>query len=291
MIERLESAAQVRSPIPARAGIGLRAPHHAVLIADRPEVGWLEVHSENYFADGGAQLEHLARARALYPISVHGVGLSLGSADALDGEHLRKLKRLVHWLQPGLVSEHLSWSSVDGVFLNDLLPLPYTQEVLAHLDRRITQVQEYLGREIAIENISSYLRYPIPQLDEAEFLGELAQRAGCGLLIDINNIHVSARNHGFDAARYLCAISPRHVRELHLAGHTATQHDGREILIDTHSAPVSTAVWSLYELALARFGPVPTLIEWDAELPALQVLVREAARAESLLEGAHARAA
>jgi uncharacterized protein (UPF0276 family) len=278
----------VRGSIPAQAGIGLRAAHHEAIVREHPAIGWLEVHSENYFADGGAQIEHLAKARALYPLSLHGVGLSLGSTDPLDTEHLRKLKRLVQWSEPAFVSEHLSWSSVDGNFLNDLLPLPYTEEALTHMIQRVQQVQDFLGRQILIENISSYLQFNGVQLAEWEFLAGLANESGCGLLVDVNNVYVSACNHGFDAHQFLSALPRTTVQELHLAGHSLNHYGDREILIDTHSAPVCDAVWKLYAHALSCFGPLPTLLEWDTDIPALDVLVAEAKKAGPYLEYAHA---
>jgi uncharacterized protein (UPF0276 family) len=278
-------------PIPAIAGIGLRAPHQERLLRERPAIGWLEVHSENYFADGGLQIERLMAARATYPLSLHGVGLSLGSTDPLDRDHLRRLQRLVGWSEPAFVSEHLCWGSVHGTHLNDLLPLPQTEEALLHMIARVRQVQEELGRQVLIENISSYLQFTHSQLTEWDFLTALASETGCGLLVDVNNIYVSACNHGFDARRYLAAL-PRHaVQELHLAGHSRNRYGEREILIDTHSAPVADAVWELYDVALQCFGPVPTLIEWDAELPALEILLAEAGKADRHLERVHALAA
>jgi uncharacterized protein (UPF0276 family) len=275
-------------PVPATAGIGLRTPHHAEILRDRPAIGWFEVHSENYFADGGMQIEHLLNTRSSYPLSLHGVGLSIGSTDPLDREHLRRLKRLVERCQPALVSEHLSWGSVAGTHLNDLLPMPMTEEALLHMIARVGEVQDYLGRRILIENPSTYLRFSDGELTEWEFLTTLASHADCGLLVDVNNVYVSARNHGFDAADYLAALPRERVGELHLAGHTVKHFGEREILIDTHSAPVCDAVWALYEHALECFGPVPTLIEWDAEIPALEVLLSEAAQANRRLERLHA---
>jgi uncharacterized protein (UPF0276 family) len=287
----MDPVANAAGTIPAQAGIGLRAAHHEVVVGERPDVAWLEAHSENYFGDGGAQIDHLAKARALYPLSLHGVGLSLGSTDPLDPVHLRKLKRLVDWSEPAFVSEHLSWGAVDGTFLNDLLPLPYTDEALDHMIVRVDQLQNHLGRQILIENISTYLQFNGAQLPEWEFLSALARESGCGLLIDVNNIYVSAHNHGFDAYHYLSAVPREYVRELHLAGHSINRYDAREILIDTHSAPVCDAVWQLYRHALACFGPLPTLIEWDTDIPALAVLVAEAAKADRILERVHAVAA
>lgn len=277
--------------IPARAGIGLRSPHHADLLEVQPDLAFVEVHSENFFADGGAQIEFLARVRELYPVSVHGVGLSLGSTDPLNREHLWRLQRLVQTTQPTLVSEHLSWGSVDGIYLNDLLPLPYTEEALSHMVERVRTVQDYLGQQILIENVSSYLRYAHSPIEEWDFLAALAEEADCGLLLDVNNVYVSSRNHGFDARKYLAKLPATRVREIHLAGHSINRYSDREILIDTHSRPVCDDVWSLYCVALERFGPTPTLIEWDADLPPLQGLVAEARKADRLLEHCHALAA
>jgi uncharacterized protein (UPF0276 family) len=279
------------SSIPARAGIGLRAEHYAAVLETRPPVGWLEVHSENYFGAGGKPLHYLECIRAHYPLSLHGVGLSIGSTDPLDRRHLGKLKALIRRFEPALVSEHLSWSSVDGRYLNDLLPLPYTKEALYHLVARVARVQDVLGRQILIENPSSYLQYVGSTIPEGEFLAELAERTGCGVLLDVNNIYVSARNHGFDAGAYLRAI-PRHVvQEIHLAGFTVNRFEDGEILIDTHNRPVYPAVWALYRQAVHRFGRIPTLIEWDTDLPELAVLVDEARRADAILEERHAQAA
>ncbi len=281
----------VQGSIPARAGIGLRAVHHDALLEMRPAVGWLEAHSENYFADGGAQLEYLSRLRELYPLSLHGVGLSLGSVDELDGDHLRRLKRLVDRFEPGLVSEHVCWGSIGGVHLNDLLPLPYSAEALRHLARRVSQLQDALGRQVLLENVSSYLEFTTSEMPEWEFLAALARESGCGLLLDVNNVYVNARNHGFDARTFVSHIPPALVGEIHLAGHSVNRFDDREILIDTHSTHVCAEVWELYEFALAHCGPVPTLIEWDTDIPALDVLVAEAAAADRRLEQALARAA
>ncbi len=282
-------------PIPAQAGIGLRSAHHDEFLARRPRVPWVEVHSENFFADGGRQLQVLDAVRRDYGVSLHGVGLSLGGSDPLDPDHLRRLRRLVQRVEPALVSEHVCWSSADGIFLNDLLPMPCTQAALHHLAARISAVQEFLGRQILVENVSSYLEFDGAEMTEWDFLAQLARRAGCGILLDVNNIYVSAENHGFPAHNYLRGIPSELVGEVHLAGHTAV--DG--ILIDTHSVPVADAVWALYRDALRLLGPVPTLIEWDAELPTLDRLVAEATKAEqqaalawrSAAGSAHARVA
>jgi len=274
-----------------RAGIGLRAIHHDEVIARSPAVGWLEAHSENYFGRGGAPRRVLATIRRSYPLSLHGVGLSMGSTDPLDATHLGEVVQLTRELEPMLVSEHLSWASVGGRFTNDLLPLPYTEEALQHMVSRVGQVQDALGRQMLIENVSSYLQFAHSQIDEWDFLAELARQSGCGLLLDVNNVYVSAMNHGFDALRFINGIPCGLVQEMHLAGHSIHTVGGREIRIDTHSAPVCDAVWSLYSAALERFGPVPTLIEWDSEIPALDVLAAEARKADCMLERHHARAA
>jgi hypothetical protein len=278
---------RIASPIPVSAGIGLRAPHCRDVIETRPDVGWLEVHSENYFGDGGAPLYHLERARELYPVSLHGVGSSLGSADPLNRDHLRRLKQLIHRIEPGLVSEHLCWSSIDGRYLNDLLPLPYTEEALDHMVARIVEVQDFLGRQILIENLSTYLQYTHSAMPEWEFVAAVVERADCGLLFDVNNIYVSARNHGFDPLVYLRAMPAARVREIHLAGHMVKHYDDGEILIDTHNARVCDDVWALYRAAIEHLGARPTLIEWDSDLPALPVLVEEAHLAQDILEHVH----
>ncbi len=286
------SAAQQRTtcagPIPAKAGIGLRAQHYCEVLQRRPAVAWLEVHSENYFGDGGPPLYYLERIRARYPLSLHGVGLSLGSTDPLNTWHLNKLKALIERFEPDLVSDHLSWSSVDGRYLNDLLPLPYTEEALTHMVARLGDVQAHLGRQLLVENPSTYLQYEFSPIPEQEFISELARRSGCGILLDVNNIYVSAVNHGFDACGYLEAIPPQLVQEVHLAGFTVNRFDAGEILIDTHNRTVAPEVWTLYRQALRRLGPVPTLIEWDTDIPALDVLLEEAHRADMLLAERHA---
>ena len=265
--------------LPVSAGIGLRAVHHHELLARTPAVGWLEVHSENFFGAGGEPLQVLARARERYPVSLHGVGLSLGSSDELSQRHLAQLKALADRLQPAAISEHLCWSSIGGRYLNDLLPLPYTHEALDLVCARIEAAQHYLGRRLLIENLSSYLQFRGADMPEWDFLASVARRTGCGILLDVNNIHVSAANHGFDPLRYLAAIPVESVGEIHLAGF----EEDAGLLIDTHSRPVHDQVWQLYQQALARFGAQPTLIEWDNDIPALDTLIAEAARAQALL--------
>ena len=271
--------------LPAQAGIGLRGPHVGEVLARRPPLPWLEIHPENYLG-GGPAVRALLAIRQDYPLSVHAVGLSVGGADGVDRRHLGRIKSLVDRLEPALVSEHLAWSQVGGTYLNHLLPLPYTEESLAVVCRNIDAVQSTLGRRVLIENPSGYLRFATSTIPEPEFLAALARRTGCGLLCDLNNIHVTAENLGLDAAAYLAALPPEAVGELHLAGHSANDADGRRVLIDDHGSPVSPAVWALYERALERFGPLPTLIEWDTDLPPLDVLLDEARRADARLRRA-----
>ena len=264
------------------AGIGLRARHCREFIETHPPTGWLEVHSENYFGDGGYDLHVLDQVRDRYPLSLHGVGLALGSTrdDPRVERHLSLLKRLVERSQPALVSEHLCWGAHGGRHFNDLLPLPYIREALDHMADRIDRVQEALKREILIENISAYVEWKEAEMSEFEFLAALAKRAGCGILLDVNNLYVNAVNHGTDSHAAMAALPRASVREIHLAGHLVTE-DG---LIDDHGSRVAPAVWALYDAALARFGPVPTLIEWDTDVPALAVLLDEAACAGAKLE-------
>ncbi len=269
--------------IPAQAGIGLRSTHHREVLHDKPAVAWLEIHSENFFDAGGPNRRYLDAVREHYPLSLHGVGMSLGSTDPLDMEHLARLKALIARCEPGLVSEHLSWSSVAGRHMNDLLPLPYTEEALSHICQRIEQTQDYLGRQILIENLSSYVRFNHSTLPEWEFLAAVAKRTDCGILLDVNNIYVSAVNHDFDPYLYIQAMPSTAIQEIHLAGH----HDTGDCLIDTHGTPVSDKVWQLYRYALRCHGSKPTLIEWDTDIPTLPVLLQEAAKAKAIMEATH----
>jgi len=272
--------------MPAAAGIGLRFQHHQAFRDTRPRVAWLEAHTENYMG-GGTPLSYLDRIRRDYPISLHGIGLSLGSAEGIDGIHLERIRRVVERFEPGLVSEHLSWSTVGGTYLADLLPLPMTEEALDLVCSNVDRVQAYLERRILIENPSSYLCFKHSSIPEWEFLAAVAQRTGCGILCDVNNVYVSASNHGWDASTYLAALPIEAIGEIHLAGHSVRQiHDERVLRIDDHSSRVAPAVWALYAEALARFGQVPTLIEWDTDVPALDVLLDEAAQATRYLERA-----
>ena len=287
----MDTRVSAPKPIPVRTGIGLRAPHRRELLERRPAAAWLEVHSENYFAEGGRAVAELDALRRDYPLSLHGVGLSLGSADPLNDDHLSRLKRVVERYAPALVSEHLCWVSYGDAYLHDLLPLPYTEEALTHVVLRIQAVQEQLGRQILIENVSSYLEFEHSAMPEWEFLREVAARSGCGILLDVNNVYVSAVNHGFDAHAYLAAVPADAVQEIHLAGHTRREVEGVELLLDTHDQQVAEPVWALYRHALALTGPKPTLIEWDSALPTLDILLDEARKADEQLEARHAAAA
>lgn len=269
-----------REPVPAQAGIGIRHVHFREMLERLPAVGWLEAHSENYFGDGGQPLLYLEQLRTHYPLSLHGVGMAVGSATPLDETHLRKLKTLCDRFEPGLVSEHLCWGRVGEYHLNELLPLPYTEEALAHVSARIGQVQDYIGRRILIENLSSYLEYEHSTIPEWDFLVETARRSGCGILLDVNNIYVNACNFDFDPRAYIDAIPADLVGEIHLAGFE--KKDG--LLIDTHSRKVCDDVWDLYAHAIRRIGACPSLIEWDADIPALDVLLDEASKAQAVLE-------
>lgn len=263
-------------------GIGLRAPHLAEIIATPPPIDWLEVHTENYLG-GGPAPRALARIRSERAISLHGVGLSLGSAGGLDRAHLARVVELSRRIEPALVSEHLSWSIAGGAYLNHLLPLPYTEESLALVAAHVTLAQEALGRPLLVENPSSYLRFRHSPIPEPQFLAELARRTGCSLLCDVNNVFVSCRNLGQDPDAYLDALPVSAIGEIHLSGHARNEADGQVILIDDHGSRVSDEVWALYAQALERFGPRPTLIEWDTDIPSLAVLLDEARRAAAAI--------
>ncbi len=265
------------------AGIGLRGPHFDAFLDGRPDTAWLEVHSENFFGNGGFDLHVLDHVRARYPLSLHGVGLSIGSADGLRAAHLDKLARLVDRVQPALVSEHLCWGAFGDRHFNDLLPMPFTAEALATVSDRVDEAQTRLRRTILIENVSSYVQWRDSTLSESEFLAALVNRAGCGLLLDVNNVYVNACNHGFDATAAIDAIPLGSVHEIHLAGHLASG----DVLIDDHGSTVAPVVWDLYEHALRRFGAVPTLIEWDTDVPPLADLLGEAAKAQAVMQRVH----
>ncbi|WP_448203841.1 MNIO family bufferin maturase [Azospirillum sp. sgz302134] len=280
------STAPAPSPspsIPPRAGVGLRHRHVADFLTAPPDVAWIEVHSETYLAAGGPRLRALEAIRRDFPLSCHGVGLSLGSADGVDPRHLERLAVLYARLQPELVSDHLAWSSAGGAYLNDLLPLPYTEEALETVRRNVEQVQEALKRPILVENPSRYLSFAQSTIPEPEFLAELARRTGCGLLLDVNNIHVSAHNVGLDPLHCLSALPAGAVGEIHVAGHAVHDTGRGTLLIDDHGSTVADPVWDLLAEALRRTGPRPVLVEWDTRVPELPVLLAEAVRADRLL--------
>jgi len=271
--------------LPPGAGVGLRHPHVVHFLEERPRTAFLVVHSENYMSAGGPRRRALFDLARYYPLSLHGVGLSLGSAEGLDTAHLARLKALLADYAPALLSEHLSWSVHDGAYLNDLLPLPYSEEALDLVARNVDRAQEALGRTLLIENPSSYLAFAQSTLDEPAFLAELVRRTGCGLLLDVNNVYVSARNQGFDAEGYLARLPLAAVGEIHLAGHSLRRFGDETLLIDDHSSRVAEPVWALYRRVLALAGPRPTLIEWDSAIPAPAVLLAEAQQADRILAG------
>ncbi len=275
--------------IPARAGIGLRAPHYREMASRRPPLAFLEVHSENYFGDGGPPHFYLEQLRQDYPLSLHGVGLSLGSGDPLDPAYLAKLKQLTDRYQPALVSDHLCWTSAGGTHAHDLLPLPFTRAMVNHVAARIRQVQDALGRRILVENASSYVAFAESEMTEWAFVNEVVAEADCLLLLDVNNAYVNAVNHGFDAREYLGAMPSARVAEIHLAGFDTDER--AQCLVDTHGKPVHAPVWALYRDTVRRIGPRPTLIEWDADIPPLDVLLAEASRANAILDETDALAA
>jgi uncharacterized protein (UPF0276 family) len=265
-----------------RTGIGLRLPHIAEVVATRPSAGWLEIHPENFLANPHAT-ELLIELSQLYPISVHTVGVSIGSASGLDRSHVRRVRTLIDLIDPVLVSGHLAWSTHIGEYLNDLLPLPYDEETLRLLASHIAEVQEALGRPYLVENPSSYVGFGASTMSEVEFLAELVRRTGCQLLCDVSNVHLSAHNMGYNAYEYIEGLPADAIGELHLGGFTPEEDEanpGQELLIDTHATVVAEAAWNLYAYAIRRFGPKPTLIEWDNDIPPLATLMGEAARAD-----------
>ncbi|MGK7876051.1 MAG: DUF692 domain-containing protein [Xenococcaceae cyanobacterium] len=261
-------------------GIGLRSPHYQDILTHKPAVPWFEVLSDNYLSPGGLPLHHLEQVRQDYPVTLHGVGMSLGSTDPLNLDYLAHLKRLAERIEPAYISDHLAWISVNGQYLNDLVPLPYTEAVIDRLAKRILQAQEFLGRRILIENPCPYVTFTDSTMPEWVFIQGLVEKADCDLLLDVNNIYVSATNHGFDPLDYLDAIPAKRVKEIHLAGY----EEREDYLFDTHGYPVHPPVWQLYQAALERFGSVPTLIEWDTDIPGFEVLMAEASKAEEHLK-------
>ena len=271
--------------LPNVPGVGYKPQHYSDILANSEPVGWLEVHAENYMGDGGRPIAQLKYLSERFPISVHGVGLSIGGQDALDQDHLERLKKLCDWLQPASFSEHLAWSTHDSHFLNDLLPLPYTPATLSRVADHIDQLQSHLGRQILLENPSSYLAFAESTFEEPDFLREIAKRTGCGLLLDVNNVFVSATNLKMSAQAYIDAFPLAQVGEIHLGGHDEDEDDlGAPLLIDSHGREVADPVWSLLDYTLARSGPRPLLIEWDNDVPDWPTLRAEARRAETVLE-------
>ena len=271
--------------VPARAGVGYKPQHLNDILAAPDSTGWLEVHAENYMGDGGPQLAQLRHLRERFPISCHGVGLSIGSEGSLDLEHLARLKKLVDWLNPSIFSEHLAWSSHDVGFLNDLLPAPYNTTTLDKVCEHIDQVQDVIGRQMLLENPSVYVMFEQSTMGEIDFLKQVVDRTGCGLLLDVNNIYVSCTNQQTSAEEYLSEFPVEHIGEVHLGGHDAQVDDfGDPLLIDSHNNPVVDPVWSLYETLVARTGPLPTLIEWDNDVPDWPVLANELRLADNILQ-------
>jgi uncharacterized protein (UPF0276 family) len=287
MVDNRLRATRVARTLPDRSGVGLKPEHVDQILRERPSLGFFEIHAENYMGAGGPPHRRLEAIRALYPLSLHGVGLSIGSPKPLDRAHLARLATLAQRYEPGLFSEHLAWSSHDEGYLSDLLPLPYTQETLATVCEHVDQVQEALARPMLLENPSTYVVFEESTIPETDFIRQIATRTGCGLLLDVSNVLVSATNHGFDARAYLDAFPLDRVAEIHLAGFAESEDDaGHPLLIDAHDSPVRDGVWDLYREVIARRGAVPTLVEWDNAVPEWPVLRDEARRAEAAMAAA-----
>jgi uncharacterized protein (UPF0276 family) len=283
---------RIDAAIPPRGGIGLKAEHYRVILEEKPDLGFFEIHAENYMGAGGLPHHYLAAIRERYPISLHGVGLSIGGARPLDREHLGKLRALSERYEPGLFSEHLAWSSHETGYLADLLPLPYTTETLARVCGHIDETQEAVGRQMLLENPATYVTFEESTYAEADFIAEIAQRTGCALLLDVNNVFVSATNHGYDPRAYLAAFPLDRVGEIHLAGHAPqSDEDGRPLLIDDHGSPIIEDVWALYADVIAKTGPLPTLIERDNDVPPLAAIVAQARRADQIMASVQRKAA
>lgn len=266
------------------SGIGLRTPHISEFLEKKPGVAWVEVHAENYFVQGGRPLAQLEQVRQDYPVSLHSVSLSLGSTDDINWQHLTQLRDLSKQIDACLISDHLSWSSFNGQYFHDLLPLPFTDETLNHLVNRIKDVQDFLGRQIILENISRYLSFPQSTLNEWDFFREVVTQSGCGILLDLTNIHVSAMNLDFNPMHYLSALPANAIHEIHLSGFSSIKVGNQEILIDSHNTPILPAVWDLFRQALRLYGIKPVMIEWDKDLPTLDKLTLEAYRAETIIK-------
>lgn len=272
------------SDVACPIGVGLKAQHYSDALAGQHELGFFEVHAENYMMDGGNHLRFLEVIGEKYPLSVHGVGMSLGSAEGIDSQHLAKFKKVIDRFNPWLISEHLAWSVQGGHYLNDLLPLPLNKTTLSVVTENVKHMQNVLGRRVLIENPSTYVSFNSSDIPEPAFLEALSEATGCGILLDVNNIYVSARNNGFDAARYIEEIPASKVSEIHLAGHTLKEVDGHEIRIDDHASHVDDDVWALYRHAIAHVGEMPTLVEWDNDIPSFDVLKSEAEKARDQMK-------
>ncbi|HAA92247.1 MAG TPA: hypothetical protein DCS82_02275 [Rhodospirillaceae bacterium] len=275
-----------RSPkaVPSRAGVGLKPEHYGDILETQPDIGWFEIHAENYMGDGGPPHHFLSRIREQYPLSLHGVGLSIGAARPLDKEHLKRLKTVNDRYEPGIFSEHLAWSTHDDTYFPDLLPVPYTNETLQVVVDHIDEVQEAMGRQMLLENPSTYVTFETSTMTELEFLTQVTDRTGCGLLLDVNNVFVSATNQDYSAEAYIDAFPLNAVGEIHLAGHAQDSDEtGATLLIDAHDRPVADPVWQLYRRVVTRTGPLPTLIEWDADVPDWATLFAEAQSADALM--------
>lgn len=270
-------------PLIHPVGVGLRSAHYQEILDTDPDLGWFEVHPENYFC-GGVHRHYLDQIAEKYALSMHGVGLSLGADQDVNTDHLRQFKELIDTYNPFIVSDHVAWSASGNAHLNDLLPLPYTRETLERLSKNINQVQQYFGRSILVENPSTYIAFKENEMSEQDFMNKLCDKTGCSMLLDINNIYVQSHNHGLDPVAYINDIQPEYVMEMHLAGHIEKAVGDQTILVDTHNQKVCDAVWALYEQAASHIGTVPTLIEWDQDVPALQVLIDQAAQAREIIE-------
>jgi len=280
----LDTVARRQTNLPLAPGVGYKAEHFSDLLETPGSVAWLEVHAENYMGDGGRPLAQLRELSSHFPISVHGVGLSIGAETSIDAKHLDRLKHLIDWLQPASFSEHLAWSSHNSAYLNDLLPLPYTEETLGRVSSHILHVQETLGCQMLLENPSNYLAFAESSMEEVEFLSLIAQRTGCGLLLDVNNVFISATNQSTDPVSYIDSFPLQHVGEIHLAGHDQNVDEtGAPLLIDSHGREVADPVWALYQYTVELGGAKPTLIEWDSNIPAWPVLAAEAMKVLPIL--------
>lgn len=286
----MQSCPRISAAVPARAGVGLKPEHYEAILDGRPDIGWFEIHAENYMGDGGPPHHWLTRIREAHPISLHGVGLSIGAARPLDREHLSRLRALAERYDPGLFSEHLAWSTHEDAYCPDLLPLPYDEETLIQVADHVDEVQEAMGRRMLLENPSTYVTFETSTMTELDFLTALVRRTGCGLLLDVNNVFVSSVNQGWSPEAYVDGFPLHAVEEIHLGGHAEDRDEaGARLLIDSHDREVADPVWALYERVIDRAGPLPTLIEWDADVPELPGLLAEAQAAEKAMDSVAAR--